>query len=249
MDATTLGIFIAVVALVFTVVNCAVALFDVFLSRIRLLTIRNITYERCGRPDWPTESRHFMVDLWNVGAPVWDIEVDLVIDIPYTRANVVRGHFGKIVLGLSPVGEYITPLNPGQGLTFELWEHLHLTPDLRAKILDVIPHVPRRNISLCVYCSRRRKLLRRINGSTLQSLHVFHWKLDQFLDGALNVKLLKYQEKYLSWKDRHVFQSEGKSLCETRRGWVPPWKRDLRRMTPPTAQVHQRPQPLDAIQA
>jgi hypothetical protein len=213
-----LPITISIIALLVTTVNACTGISNFVLSRFRLLRVREIAsgYTHRGKPAMPT--RHFTVDVLSYGAAIWDVEAQIEIFVPATKRNLAKGFSGTLILGLKPVGKYINPLNSGQGMIFEMWSNEMFGPDpsLKALLDDLIPHVPHKNFSLCVYCSEKRRLLRRVRHG------MFRWQLDQFLGGLMKAKLPHYMKLYLNWKHRETIRSHGVNLNTRSRTWTPP---------------------------
>lgn len=219
MNTAILSITISVIALIVSILNATTGISNFILSRFRLLGVRQLECWGTQRGNPPKYTHRFVVDMVSYGAAIWDIEAQIEIMVPVTDGNIRRGFAGRFILGLKPVGKYINPLNAGQGMEFEMWADEMLEPHFRDQIYKFLPYVPYRNISLCIYCNQKRKLLRRIRHP------FFHWKLDQFLDGKMKVKMPHYLIKYLDWKHRGVLKTQGKSENTQSRAWTPPWKR------------------------
>jgi hypothetical protein len=219
VNPVIVSITVAVIALMVSIVNASAGIANFILSRFRLLGVREIECVIVHEGDPPTMTRHFTIDVVGYGAQIWDMEAQVEIVIPDTKRNVERGLSGKIVVGLKPLGSYTNPVNAGQGVTWHMWSQEMLQPDFWKQIQKALPHVPHRNISLCIYCSQQRRLLRRIRHP------LFHWKLDTFFEGKMKVKLPHYLNLYLKWKNRRVLETMGRSESVISRSWKPPWKR------------------------
>jgi hypothetical protein len=219
VNPVIVGITISVIALLVTVVNATAGIANFLLSRVRLLGIQAIACLTTLRGNPPRPARQFVVDVVSYGAAIWDLEALIEFTVPDTPGNARRGIVGTSVIGLKPLGPYTNPLNAGQGMTWQMWSDEILVGDFRDQILKRLPHVPRKNISLCIYCSQRRKRLRRIRHP------LFHWQLDTFFERKMKVKLTHFLNKYLSWKHRHILRSEGRIANRLFRGWTPPWNR------------------------
>jgi hypothetical protein len=200
MNTVILSITISVFALLVTLVNAATGIANFVLSRVRLLAVREIECGTTQRANVAQSSRHFTVDVISYGAAIWDMEVQVEIKIPDTRRNIATGSSGTIILGLKPRGDYTNPLNAGQGMIWEMWSHEMLIPEFRDHLYKCLPDVPHRNISLCIYCSQKRKLLRRIRHP------LFHWRLDDFLENRMKVRLPRYQTS--TWRGRIGISSD-----------------------------------------
>ena len=185
------AIVISVIALCVTVVNASAAIANFMLSRFRLLKVREITCVHHNPVNAPPDAI-LSVDVLSFGAAIWDVEAWVEILVPETPASKDNKTAGWYKFQLLPAnGQYLNPLNSGQGMVFILRRSsLVAEIDLISQLKPALPGLPRANISLCIYCGGQRKLLKRIRSS------VFRWRLDDLFGGHMNAKL--------SWWRNHL---------------------------------------------
>jgi len=189
------GATLAKWALFISIINATVALWNFALTRIRLPKVRLIqTTFTTKAQDLPVPSNcegkgELVVDILNSGAAIWDMEVLVEIYFPVPLDREKKYPEGVwMTLQLEPVGEQLNPLNAGQSQEFLLTQDEFKRRPLRdfATQLEmfraVLPKIPKRNISLCVFCMKRRKLLKRVRSRN------FYFQLNALLGSQMKVK-------------------------------------------------------------
>ncbi|MGD0767871.1 MAG: hypothetical protein ABSB42_06710 [Tepidisphaeraceae bacterium] len=188
-----IGVTLAIIALIVSIVNAVTGISNFVLSRFRLIKVRQIRAYASVDVENPRGAEYFEVDVLSYGAAVWDISVEVNITVPLKKKFAKPGFMGAYTLELGVAGEKPNPLNGGQGVTFQMkrargnqqLRDFCMGTDFGPYFDEIAPAIPRRNICLCVYSGREkktRKLLKRIRSRR------FHWAIDCHMRGVFKVR-------------------------------------------------------------
>lgn len=189
-----IGITLAGIALVVSIINALTGISNFVLSRFRLIRVRQIrSYFGSGVTD-PKGSKYFEVDLLSYGAAVWDLSVEVVVTVPLKKKFMKRGFHRTYVFELPQVGGKTNPLNAGQAARFCLKRpqgaqtingvNLGAT-GFGQQFEEIAAEIPRQNICLNIYsgCNEEtRTRLRRVRSWK------FHWALNNYCGGVFKIR-------------------------------------------------------------
>lgn len=194
---------LAFVALCVSALGACAGIGNFVLSRFRIVGVHSIRTTYAATAMDPKKGVHeIQCDVRAYGAPMHDLSVRIEIVIPPSRELVRHKLVSNNYFPLQPVGELRSPLNAGQGQYFTVND---AGRDDRPKghffsdeyMTNLLQSAKLKNVSLCVYCAKRRTLLRRIRTRN------FHFQLACYFGHKLKVTQPWWQRlwvKYEIWR-------------------------------------------------